>query len=285
MTNVEPVVKNEKKYEDLTFSDKFMFAKVMEDGKKCRKVLELLLRRPVGELKEVVSERQMKQTADGKTIRMDIYTEEEKAKIVYDLEMQNKNNHSLTELDLPKRSRLYQSEMDANCLDEGISYRELPENNVIFLCTFDPMNRGKAAYHFQNKSDEEPPVPLGDGAHKYYFNCAYEGEEISEELRNFYRFIQTGESRDELTEELMQAVDTARLNKEWKEDYMLGKVIIDDAYYFGKLDGKKEGFSEGSTQTVMSLLKQGKITALDAATELRVSEEELNNIIKSNEEK
>ena len=42
-----------KNYEELKFSDDFMFGKVMEDRDLCRELLECLLERPIEELKEL----------------------------------------------------------------------------------------------------------------------------------------------------------------------------------------------------------------------------------------
>ena len=41
-----------KRFEELRFRDDFMFGKVMEDPVLCREVLECLLEREIGELKE-----------------------------------------------------------------------------------------------------------------------------------------------------------------------------------------------------------------------------------------
>ena len=190
---------NAKPYEKQTFSDRFMFSKVMEDKELCKKVLECLLGRPVGNLKEVIAERQMCQTEDGKMIRLDIYTKDDEA--VFDVEMQNLNKQSLENLCLPKRSRFYQSEIDVDFLNRGGSYKSLPENNVIFICTFDPFGRGKAVYEFETRSDEVPPEPLGDGIRKYFFNCTYDDANIPEELIHFYEFVRTGNAEDALTED------------------------------------------------------------------------------------
>ena len=45
-----------KSYEELQFTDDFMFGKVMEDKELCRDVLECLLDEPVGELRGVHTE-------------------------------------------------------------------------------------------------------------------------------------------------------------------------------------------------------------------------------------
>ena len=47
-----------KEYEDLSFSDRFIFGKVMEDSARCQRLLECLLDQNIGELHEVTAERQ-----------------------------------------------------------------------------------------------------------------------------------------------------------------------------------------------------------------------------------
>jgi hypothetical protein len=57
--------KTVKSYEELKFSDDFMFGKIMEDKELCREVLECLLQQPVGELTEVQTQREFRYTSDG----------------------------------------------------------------------------------------------------------------------------------------------------------------------------------------------------------------------------
>ena len=93
-----------KNYEELRFSDDFMFGKVMEDPELCREVLECLLQEPVGELKEVQTQREFRFTVDGKPIRLDVYNEDSRGAI-YDAEMENLNRKTVDSHQLPKRSR------------------------------------------------------------------------------------------------------------------------------------------------------------------------------------
>lgn len=137
-----------KRYEELTIADDFMFGKVMEDKGLCRKVLECLLEKPVGRLEDVQTQREFRYTSEGKPIRLDVYTRDRKR--IYDAEMQNLNHQSPESLELPRRSRFYQSSMDMDHLNKGNSYRELPEGRVLFICTFDPFGLGYAKYSFQN---------------------------------------------------------------------------------------------------------------------------------------
>ncbi len=106
-----------KRYEELTIADDFMFGKVMEDKGLCRKVLECLLEKPVGRLEDVQTQREFRYTSEGKPIRLDVYTRDRKR--IYDAEMQNLNHQSPESLELPRRSRFYQSSMDMDHLNKG----------------------------------------------------------------------------------------------------------------------------------------------------------------------
>ena len=111
-----------KNYEELCFRADFMFGKVMEDPELCREVLECLLQEPVGELKEVQTQREFRYTVDGKPIRLDVYNEDSYGSI-YDAEMENLNHRSVESHQLPKRSRYYQGAIDIDFMDRGNSFR------------------------------------------------------------------------------------------------------------------------------------------------------------------
>lgn len=242
-----------KSYEELTFVDDFMFGKVMEDKELCRDLLECLLGQPVGELQEVQSERQLRYTADGKPIRLDVYTRDKEH--VYDTEMQNLNHHAPQELELPKRSRFYQSMMDADFLQKGHSYRELLEGRVLFLCTFDPFGKGYAKYTYESRCRENPEWVLADGTEKIFFNCTCEIEEVAEELKALYEYIQTGKECSVLTKRLEAAVGKARLNEKWRSEYMKELLHDDDIKYFARKEGREEEREIG-IQNLIEVLKE-----------------------------
>ena len=114
-----------KKYEDLQFSDDFMFGIVMGDDELCRKFLERLLQQPVDKLVTPEKQKEIRMTSDGKSIRLDIYTQESTSGTVYDAEMQKLGNKTLEELQLPRRSRYYQALIDTDMLVRGNSYKKL----------------------------------------------------------------------------------------------------------------------------------------------------------------
>ena len=195
-----------KRYEELTISDDFMFGKAM----------------------------------GGKPIRLDIYTRDKKR--MYDAEMQNQNPQPVEKLELPKRSRFYQSTMDTDHLSKGKSYRELPEGRVLFLCTFDPFGRGYAKYSFQNLCKEDRELYLKDGTEKIFYNCAADPEKVPENLRELYDYIRSGKVGGDLSQRIDEAVCIARKNEEWRSEYMK-ELLHDD-------DVREEGREEGESQLV-----------------------------------
>ncbi len=216
-----------KPYEELEFRDDFMFGKVMEDSELCRDVLECLLQQPVGELRDIDPQREFRYSEEGKPIRLDIYTRDEDR--VYDAEMQNQNNESLENLELPKRSRFYQSSIDTDCMNKNYSYRKLPESAILFICTFDPFEKGLSQYTFKEKCEEDGSISLKDGTKKIFYNCTYKGDDIPEDKKQLYNYIENGKTKSELTKRIDSSVKEARKREEWKSDYMKERVIIMDA--------------------------------------------------------
>ena len=215
-----------KRYEELTISDDFMFGKAMGDKVLCQDVLEQLLEEKVGELEDVQPQREFRYTSGGKPIRLDIYTRDKKR--MYDAEMQNQNHQPVEKLELPKRSRFYQSTMDTDHLSKGKSYRELPEGRVLFLCTFDPFGRGYAKYSFQNLCKEDRELYLKDGTEKIFYNCAADPEKVPKNLRELYDYIRSGKVGGDLSQRIDEAVCIARKNEEWRSEYMKELLHDDD---------------------------------------------------------
>ena len=226
-----------------------MFGKVMEDKELCREVLECLLQRPVDELVDVQTQREFKQTSDGKSIRLDVYNVDSKGRI-YDAEMENLNKKSVEAHELPQRSRYYQGSIDTYYMNKGNSYKKLPESNVIFICTFDPFFKGLSRYTFRERCDEEPELALDDGTVKIFYNCCYDGEDIPDDLRKFYDYVENGNVNSELTKRIDEVVVKCRKNEIWRSQYMKELVVLQDA--------RDEGREEGRRSVIEDMLRRGK---------------------------
>jgi len=165
--------------------------------------------------------------------------------------MQNLNGLRAESLDLPKRSRFYQSTMDVDFLSKGDTYRELVESNVIFICTFDPFGAGYARYTFEYLCNENPDIKLEDKTYKWFYNCMCDLNKVPDEMRSLYRYIQSGEADSRLTEKLHTAVVSARRNEIWRSEYMKELLIYQDMKEEGREEGREEVREEGRTQLLI----------------------------------
>ena len=232
-----------KQYEELSFRDDFMFGKVMQDLGLCKDVIECLLGRSIGELAEAQSQKEFKFTKDGKSIRLDVFNRDSLGEI-FDTEMQNLNHKSIEHLDLPRRSRFYQSSIDIDFMDKNMSYKSLPDSNVLFICTFDPFGDGLCQYTFGEICKETGKM-LEDGTAKIFYNCTYTGVDIPKELAQLYDYIETGNTTNPLTQRINSAVEKGRRNEIWRTEYMHFERRLRDARDEGLEEGHKQGLEEG----------------------------------------
>ena len=253
-----------KRYDELTIADDFIFGKVTAEEAVSRALLEVLLQRPVGKLSGITTQKELHGSDEAKFIRMDLYVREDNS--VFDAEMQNRNKRSIESLFLGKRARYYQSMIDTDFLSRGANYDKLPESTIIFICTFDPFGQGKWRYTFRNvcleslgvarmncrdysEADKDETVGVEDNwlyledyATKIFYNCTYSGNEAPEGIQKFYDYVMKGVVSTKETAIIDDAVRRARLNEEWRSEYMKERLFLYDA----KLDGREEGVAAGS---------------------------------------
>ena len=234
-----------KKYEELGFTDQFMFNKLMQDPNLCRRVLETLLQTKLSELTTPATEKEIKETADGKAIRLDVYTKDSENGAVYDAEMQNLNRKSVDYLALPERSRYYQSLIDSSEMKEGDDYSDLPESNIIFICTFDPFGKGLYRYSFSEYCEELPGFLLPSRTRKIFYNTTAVNAGMPKGVRNFFEYINTGKPNDEFTGDIERMLDQAKINAMWSREYAMQKVWERDLKEDARLEGLEEGREEG----------------------------------------
>lgn len=91
-----------KDYEELKFTDDFMFCKILQENEDlCKELTELVIGRRIGSIVRPEKQKAIEITADGHGVRFDVYFEDDQQK-VYDIEMQKSDT-----LELPLRSRNY----------------------------------------------------------------------------------------------------------------------------------------------------------------------------------
>ncbi len=248
-----------KRYEELSFTDDFMFCKILElHPELCRELLELILGRSVGELALVNRQKPVEATPDGHGVRFDVYVKDGE-KTIYDVEMQNANVDSI-----PKRSRYSQSMIDMDQFERGAKYSELCQSYVIFICRFNLFPKiGLHKYTFLNLCKEKPQVELGDGTEKIYLCAKGTAEDVSENMKAFLQFIATGNSESRFTEKLKSAVETAKYQNQWRRDYM-------NLLELNAIE-REEGRKEGALHILCSLADEGILSIEEAAKRANMS--------------
>lgn len=211
-----------KKIDDLEFTDDYMFGEVLKDKEICKGVLERLLKIKVKDIVYPELQKSIKLGYETHGIRMDVYISDNNS--VYDIEMQNKAFE-----DLGKRTRFYQSMIDADFLMAGNDYSELKESLIIFICKTDPFNAGKQVYTFTTQCKEDTAVSFNDKTKKLIYNASKYMEGNDEQLKAFLKFICTNKATDDFTKSLIEKVVQVKNNEIFRTEYNKMNVAFADA--------------------------------------------------------
>ena len=234
-----------KKWEDLDITDDFIFSRVMRNKRLCRTLLEMILKVKVGKIKFLTSHHAIQIEPNAKGIIMDVYLKDENR--VINVEMQTTNKG-----DLPRRARYYQAAADIDTTPKGSEYKDLKQNYVVFICTFDPFHQKKAIYNFQNYCiNYGVPIPLEDGTEKIFLNtAAQDTTSLDGELRLFYDYIKGKVAQTAFTKELEATISRMKQEKEERNIYL--------TYTTRMMEFRRDGFDEGFTAGREDGLQQGR---------------------------
>ena len=269
---------------DIPLENDAMFAEVMRRKDLCIGLLETIFegRR----IRDIVYEDGLSPEAQkyiafntgNKSIRLDVYFED--GDTVYDIEIQKADKGNL-----PKRTRMYSSMMDANMLDKGLEYEELKDSYVIFICMFDPFEKGLARYTFRSICEEAEGLPLGDGRCIMFLNTKGSIGELGEDMDAFFGYINGGvssigtgkDSGNEFVEKLDECVLDINGDEDWRQGYMKYELNLIEKYKDGEAKGISIGEANATNRMVKSFKEQGfPIEAIAKAANLSI--EEVNRI-------
>lgn len=226
-----------KTFQELEFSDSFMFAATMEDADICREVLELIIGIPIRQV-SVHSEATLLTNSDYRGVRLDVYAADEHGS-VFDAEMQTTDKHNL-----PKRSRAYQGQMDMISLRPGSSFNQLPRSFIIFICTHDPFGQRRYRYTYTarcHETDEE----LDDEACRIFLSTKGENDtEVPAELVSFLKYVEDpsyadGKPEDTLIQKINSKIKEIKQKSGMEVQYMLFGEMLDDERKEGQAEGKE----------------------------------------------
>lgn len=164
-------------------------------------------------------------------------------------------------------------------LDKGMDYMQLKQSFVIFVCTFDPFQLGRHIYTFTNRCVEDPDLLLNDGTQKIILNTKGIFDDVRPELKRLLNFIDGRQPEDAFTQDLSEAVESAKRNEKWRLDYMTLQMAYDEKYREGLEAGIQRGVEQGIEQGIEQGVAQGiENTARRMLASTKYSDAEISEI-------
>ena len=241
---------NKSKLETLTLKDNFMFGAVMSEPENCRPFLEMALGISIGKL-SVSIEKSLVYHPEYKGVRLDVEASDENH-TRFNVEMQ-----VVPKPELPRRARYYHGQIDMELLARGDGYGSLPDAYVIFICDFDPFDRGKYRYTFRNMCLEEQGFALQDGLTTMFLStCGTNPGEVPEGLVSFLRYVglslqeSTKDSEDNYVRQLQAAVRRVKASREWEARFMILQEMLQEQ----REVGYAKGIAKGKVEDILDLL-------------------------------
>ena len=229
-----------KPWQDLTICDDYMFKLIMRRKRICKRMLEKILQVPIRDITYPEEEKNMKMQYDSKGIRLDVFVADDE-NTVYDIEMQVRKPD---DDGLYRRTRYYQSMIDADLLERGADYDELNSSYVIFICPFEPFDKGRHIYTFKNLCLEDKELELGDGATKIFLNSVGTADDVTPDVKCFLDYVNGVLSNDDFVQEIDQEIRAVKKLENERVRYMTYAMKMQEE----RKEGVKEGIKQGREQ-------------------------------------
>lgn len=241
-----------KNYEELTFTDDFMFCKILTKHQDlCKQLIEIILNVKIRKIEVELNQYPIELTYDGRGIRLDVYVEDDEG-TVYDIEMQTTKKK-----DLPRRTRYYQGMIDLNLIERGASFSELKKSYIIFICTESPFESNLPIYTFKNVCQEDNAILLDDDAVKVIVNAEGETSRANPEVKALLDYITTQAVESDFTKKINNAVSEAIDHQEWRSEYMTLAMRLNEERLAGRDEGRLEGAHEKALQVYKNCIERG----------------------------
>ena len=243
----------QKRFDDLTITDDYMFCAVMQDKSICTTVLNMVLADSIGPISDITYQKTFDQAGYAKSIRLDVWVTGSNGN-VYDVEMQTTNKQ-----DLAKRLRYYQSVIDVSSLEKGGHYTDLPDSFIIFFCPFDYLNKGLPVYTFKTICSEDNTITLQDGITKVIINSTASDKEPDPELKAFLEYMNGVVSDKPFIRKIDRYIKELKENEERRKEYMLIQSFEMDARKDGIQQGIRQGLQQGKSLGLAEGSRQAKL--------------------------
>ena len=116
--------------------------------------------------------------------------------------------------------------------------------------------------------DEDEEIQLQDKMNWIFYNTTADLSEVPEGIREFLSYVENENADDDFTKLLDKEVKNARLNEEWRSEYLKTYVNDMDMKREGYVEGEKRGRAEGEKvmqkKLLQNLMETQKITETEA---------------------
>ena len=239
-----------KRWIDATIRDNFVFGRTMELYPDiCRRLLEIILNVEIADIRYPEREKTIEARIDGKGIRLDVFVEDVNHNRYFDVEMQIADSDNLA-----KRVRYYQGLIDIDKLKRGQHYSNLGESFIIFICPFDHFKQGRHIYSFRERCDQDTKLALEDGATKIFLSTKGYRDDVSDEIKAFLDYVESGIVSGKFVEELDAAVESVKKNEKVRHDFMtLQMALLEE-----RMEGELQGEERKAESIAIKMLRKGK---------------------------
>ncbi len=244
-----------KAFDELTFSDDWMFQKVMQNPAICAELVARLLHINVDHVEYPELEKTIAPYYQSKGVRLDVYLKDSDK--VIDIECQANLKPALG-----KRTRYYQSMIDIDSLMKGEKYDSLKESYILFICKNDPFRDeqenhfGLPCYTFRNVCSENNAVDLDDKTIKVIYNASAYEKEDDFLIRNFLHYIYTDEpGEDDFSQRLSELVKQYKENETSRSDYLAVNLHDYDIRYEALQEGEQIGTQKKAVEGAINLIR------------------------------
>ena len=251
-----------KNFDDLDFTDNFMFCKVMELYPDiCKQVTEVITGRKIRTIVQSQAQKTIEITDGNRGVRFDGYFEDDEDNM-YDVEMQAYREESPL-----LRSRYYQSMNDLACLERGDPFTNLKESYIIFIGLQDFFSAGLSCYRFEKICSDLPGV--NDGTHTIFVNASGFLNEQSEGYANLIAYLKEPLPTDSLTRDIAAAIEVLRDRRDLRREYVTFQEIIDKEKEISFKEGDQRGEARGVAKGVAETLQKISVALNIPEAELR----------------
>jgi len=239
-----------KPWEELNFSDNYIFCKVMKEKHLCKQMLETLLGFQVRDIQYVESEHDIDNYYKTRGIRMDVFVKGSDK--IFDIEMQT-GNYS----DLLLRARYYQAASDISSTPRRTRFKELRETYILFICKDDPFGQGLPLYSEFKRFKETDKIPYDDKSYKLFYNSSAYAKAKDEDISAVLEFIYTLQAKSNFTRNLQHCVENAKAKPVFKDEYMYFEDILEEEKELARKTGHAEGHAQGHAEGLAQGIAEG----------------------------